>query len=129
MVSELGSGSGRKTRWILSALGGREPVSYYPIEISRAALASCAVRAERHRERQHRGGRARVPGRPARSRRAARRRAHLLVLFLGSTIGNFDSGADARFLSDVRDILAPGDLLLLGADLLKPLDRMVAGLR
>ena len=41
MVSELGSGSGRKTRWILSALCEREPVSYYPIEISRAALASC----------------------------------------------------------------------------------------
>src|ERR1039457_5296813 len=35
LVSELGSGSGRKTRWILRALCEREPVSYYPIEISR----------------------------------------------------------------------------------------------
>ena len=41
LVSELGSGNGRKTRWILSALCAREPLSYYPIEISRAALASC----------------------------------------------------------------------------------------
>src|SRR5436305_11439305 len=41
LVSELGSGNGRKTRWILSELCVREPLSYYPIEISRAALASC----------------------------------------------------------------------------------------
>jgi L-histidine N-alpha-methyltransferase len=41
LVSELGSGNGRKTRWILNALCERGPVSYYPIEISPAALASC----------------------------------------------------------------------------------------
>jgi uncharacterized SAM-dependent methyltransferase len=47
------------------------------------------------------------------------------VLFLGSTIGNFDSGADARFLRQVRDFLLPGDSLLLGADLIKPVERML----
>ena len=41
MVSELGSGSGRKTRAILSAMRRYGPFSYYPIEISRAALVSC----------------------------------------------------------------------------------------
>src|ERR1035437_694516 len=41
LVSELGSDSGRKTRWILRSLCEHEPVSYYPIEISPAALASC----------------------------------------------------------------------------------------
>src|SRR5512144_2163406 len=41
MVSELGSGSGRKTRPILNALRARGPLSYYPIEISPAALVSC----------------------------------------------------------------------------------------
>jgi uncharacterized SAM-dependent methyltransferase len=44
---------------------------------------------------------------------------HLFVLFLGSTIGNFDPGADVRFLRDVRKTLAAGDSLLLGADLIK----------
>jgi uncharacterized SAM-dependent methyltransferase len=41
LVSELGSGSGRKTRWILSALCEREPVSYYPIK-SREPRSRCA---------------------------------------------------------------------------------------
>src|SRR2546427_8427233 len=33
-VAELGSGSGRKTRWILEALGRRQSTTYCPIEIS-----------------------------------------------------------------------------------------------
>src|SRR5437867_4862542 len=41
VVAELGSGSGRKTRWLLGALGRRGPVLYYPIEISPAALTPC----------------------------------------------------------------------------------------
>ena len=125
LVSELGSGSGRKTRWILSALCEREPVSYYPIEISRAALESCESELNDIEsvsivgvEREYLDGLREV---------AALRAAgtHLLVLFLGSTIGNFDAGADARFLHEVRDVLTPGDLLLLGTDLLKPVERMI----
>src|SRR5207248_9284379 len=38
-VAELGSGSGKKTRWILKALSRRQHTSYFPIEISRIALA------------------------------------------------------------------------------------------
>src|SRR5579864_8573720 len=37
-VCELGSGSGKKTRYILNALGCNEPISYFPIEISPSAL-------------------------------------------------------------------------------------------
>src|ERR1039457_5288161 len=40
-VAELGSGSGKKTRQILEALCRRQRTPYYPIEISRAALAMC----------------------------------------------------------------------------------------
>src|SRR3981189_1429518 len=40
-VAELGSGSGKKTRWLLEALCRRQRTSYYPVEISRAALAMC----------------------------------------------------------------------------------------
>src|SRR5512132_4435384 len=36
-VAELGSGTGRKTRWILEALAGRGPAMYYPIDISATA--------------------------------------------------------------------------------------------
>ena len=125
LVSELGSGSGRKTRWILSALCEREPVSYYPIEISHAALASCASELDDIEsvsivgvEREYQDGLREVAAlRPPAT--------GLLVLFLGSTIGNFDHGADARFLSEVRSILAPGDWLLLGTDLRKPVERMI----
>jgi uncharacterized SAM-dependent methyltransferase len=53
---------------------------------------------------------------------AARRKPgqHLLVLFLGSTIGNFGRMAGVKFLAQVRQILRPGDSLLLGTDLEKP---------
>src|SRR5438132_2604313 len=37
-VAELGSGSGKKTRWLLRALAGRQPTAYHPIEISPTAL-------------------------------------------------------------------------------------------
>ena len=43
-----------------------------------------------------------------------------LVLFLGSNIGNFDPPAANAFLRTIRAALAPGDALLLGADLVKP---------
>jgi dimethylhistidine N-methyltransferase len=126
LVSELGSGNGRKTRWILSSLCAREPLSYYPIEISRAALASCESELRDIEavsivgvEREYLDGLGEVAAvRPEDS--------HLLVLFLGSTIGNFDRGADARFLSRVREFLRPGDSLLLGTDLLKVEERMIA---
>src|SRR5438128_11730131 len=36
-VAELGSGSGKKTRWILEALSRRQRTYYFPIEISPAA--------------------------------------------------------------------------------------------
>jgi uncharacterized SAM-dependent methyltransferase len=125
MVSELGSGSGKKTRYVLEALCQQHAISYYPIEISPAALSLC--------ERELAG----IDGvsilgieceyldglREVASRRKPGEQ--LLVLFLGSTIGNFDTGADRRFLRTVRDILIPGDSLLLGTDLVKPLDKLI----
>ena len=60
---------------------------------------------------------------PGRSARSAARRApgqRLLVLFLGSTIGNFEPEAAIEFVGSVRADLDPGDALLLGTDLVKP---------
>jgi L-histidine N-alpha-methyltransferase len=126
MVAELGSGSGKKTRWLLEALSSLQPISYYPIEISRAALAMCerelgdidAVHIVGF-EREYLDGLLEV---------AARRRMgeQLLVLFLGSTIGNFEHPADVNFLRKVRQILQPGDALLLGTDLEKPVPQLIA---
>lgn len=126
LVAELGSGSGKKTRWLLEALCSRQHTSYCPIEISASALAMCerelgdldAVSIVGF-EREYLDGLLEV---------AARRKPgeHLLVLFLGSTIGNFDRPADIKFLRGVRRILAPGDSLLLGTDLEKPAHQLVA---
>jgi L-histidine Nalpha-methyltransferase len=44
----------------------------------------------------------------------------MLVLLLGSNIGNFDAPAADEFLQRIRAAIAPGDSLLLGADLVKP---------
>lgn len=125
LVSELGSGSGRKTRSILGALCERGPVSYYPIEISSAALASCTAELGNLEcvsivgiEREYLDGLREVAALRARE-------GHLLVLFLGSTIGNFEAGADTRFLSEVRSVLAAGDSLVLGTDLVKPVKRLL----
>src|SRR5205823_12230037 len=50
----------------------------------------------------------------------ARTAERTLVLFLGSNIGNFEPGAARKLLAAVRGRLAPGDALLIGADLRKP---------
>ena len=124
-VIELGSGSGRKTRWILEALADREPVAYFPIDVSAAALLKC------HQELGHLGAvsivgleRSYLEGL---QEVASRRRPDqtLLVLFLGSAIGNFDPPAAEHFLHDIRRQLKPRDALLLGTDLQKSVDAML----
>jgi uncharacterized SAM-dependent methyltransferase len=49
----------------------------------------------------------------------------LLVLFLGSTIGNFDPPAAEMFLCDIRRHLKTGDALLLGTDVEKSVHDML----
>jgi L-histidine Nalpha-methyltransferase len=125
-VAELGSGTGKKTRLLLEALCRRQTVSYYPIEISSSALANCARELNDMRcltvvglEREYLDGLLEAAARRGEAQ-------HLLVLFLGSTLGNFDSGANLTFLKQLRQILWEGDFLLLGADLEKDVDTMSA---
>lgn len=126
IVAELGSGSGKKTRYVLEALALRQPVHYHPIDISGAALAQ----SERELglidrvsilgfEAEYLDGLAAV----ARRREPGQR---MLVLFLGSTIGNFDRPAGEAFLRRVREALLPGDRLLLSTDLVKPEAQLIA---
>jgi L-histidine Nalpha-methyltransferase len=48
-----------------------------------------------------------------------------VVLFLGSNIGNFDPPAAGELLRRIRGSLAPGDALLLGTDLVKPVHELL----
>ena len=125
IVAELGSGSARKTRPLLEALARRRPTTYHPIEISPAALALA------ERELGHLDG-VSVRGFEAEyldglGRAAARRGSdeRLLVLFLGSSIGNFNRHEDCEFLARIRQLLDRGDALLVGTDLVKAVARMI----
>ena len=125
-VAELGSGSGKKTRWLLKALARRQPTAYCPIEISPTALAMCkrelgdidAISIVGF-EREYLDGLAEVA-------EGRKKDESLLVLFLGSTIGNFDRPAGLEFLRQIRGILREGDALLLGTDLLKPIPQLLS---
>ena len=125
IVAELGSGSSKKTRWLLEALSHRQPTTYHPIEISRAALEM----SERELddlprvsilgfEKEYLDGLLEVSARRLPGQ-------HVLVLFLGSSIGNFDRQPGEEFLRRVRQTLVPGDGLLLGTDLEKPIPQVL----
>ena len=110
-VAELGSGSGKKTRWILEALSRWQRTFYYPVEISRTALLMCQRELSDIDslsivgfEREYLDGLLEVAAHRQRGQ-------HLFVLFLGSTIGNFDRPAGVKFLAEARRILEPGDSL------------------
>jgi L-histidine N-alpha-methyltransferase len=49
-----------------------------------------------------------------------------MVVFLGGTIGNLHPPQRAHFLASLAAAMAPGDTLLLGTDLVKERDRLVA---
>ena len=49
-----------------------------------------------------------------------------LIVFLGSTIGNFSAEETREFLANVRRLMRPGDYFLLGVDLVKPEAELVA---
>ena len=125
LVVELGSGNGRKTRRLLERLACREPVTYFPVDISPAALVKC-------RQEMLGIGAVSIVGleksyldglREVAARRQSRQT--LLVLFLGSAIGNFDPPAAEDFLREIRRCLRPGDALLLGTDLVKPVEDLL----
>jgi dimethylhistidine N-methyltransferase len=121
LIVELGCGSGEKIVILAETLqaAGRHG-RVHLIDISSQALEQSERTLGRlrhisvvgHRETYEVG-----------LRHAARQReagSPVLVLLLGSNIGNFDSPAAGEFLRAIRAALASGDALLLGADLIKP---------
>jgi L-histidine Nalpha-methyltransferase len=123
-IVELGAGTATKTSALLRAFARRQlRVKYYPVDISASALgdAKDRIKAECqnvtvlpvvadfshgfHFLRE-------IPGRK-------------LVLYLGSSIGNFEWNDAIAMLRKVREQLTPGDALLLGTDMVKPPEILV----
>jgi L-histidine N-alpha-methyltransferase len=120
-VVELGSGSARKTRYLLDAFSARRPdFEYVPVDVDAQMLdksgqalvaeyPSLRVTALESDFRAPSEAMAMLP----------RIKGRTLVLFLGSSIGNLDPDEAAEMLADLRSALSPGDGLFLGADLKK----------
>ncbi len=111
---ELGSGSSEKTRHLIAALDGLH--TYVPVDVSESALtgAGQALAAERPGLRVHALVADFTAGLTLPDTPGPR-----LVAFLGGTIGNLLPAERSAFLASVRSLLAPGDALLLGTDLVK----------
>jgi len=118
-IVELGAGSADKTRLLLSAAVDRQDtVVYEPVDVSASALEEAQERIEREipgvivapRVEDYCQGLELDPPAPGERR---------LVLYIGSSIGNFEPEEAHRLLCNVRAALAPGDALLLGVDLAK----------
>ncbi|TQN31004.1 L-histidine N-alpha-methyltransferase [Haloactinospora alba] len=121
---ELGSGSGEKTRLLLEALRARASLNgFVPVDVSGEFLEEAATRiaAEYPDMRVH----VAVAD--------FERHAHLLptrgrrlVAMLGSTIGNQTPEGRRALLADLHGTMAPGETLLLGLDLVKSRERLLA---
>jgi L-histidine N-alpha-methyltransferase len=122
-IAELGAGSAEKTRLLLRAAVERQrTVIYEPVDVSASALDGACQRIEREitgvtvtprvMDYTHGDGRRFHLG-------PADENERRLVLYIGSSIGNFEPRQALRLLRRVRAALRPGDGFLLGVDLVK----------
>ncbi len=122
-VVELGAGSADKTRLLLKAATELQgTVLYEPVDVSATALEAARERIEREiagvtvapRVADFtQGDGSRLQSGPVDSRERR------MVLFIGSSIGNFEPRAAKQLLRRVRAGLRAGDCFLLGVDLVK----------
>jgi L-histidine N-alpha-methyltransferase len=119
-IVELGVGSGEKLARLIGALPEGAAADVHLVDVSQAALDATSARlsglpdlaVHRYLGTYEQG--------LAELRRGASGAARKAVLLLGSNIGNFDAPAARTLLQEIRRALARGDLLLVGADLVKP---------
>ena len=125
-IVELGAGSADKTRLLLDAATLRQQtVLYEPMDVSASALEAARERIERENPAvrvaplcmDYTRGLDLDPTEPGERR---------LVLYIGSSIGNFEPDEALRLLRQVRARLNPGDGLLLGVDLVKDAPTLLA---
>jgi L-histidine N-alpha-methyltransferase len=121
---ELGSGTSEKTRLLLDAFArGDQLRRFVPFDVSETTLraAAQAVATEYAPVEVHA-----VVGDFERHLHTIPRDGARLVAFLGGTIGNLAPAPRQRFLRHVAAGLGPNDAFLLGTDLVKDTDRLVA---
>ena len=116
-VVELGSGSAIKTRHLFEVLSkNQEKIEYYPIDIS-SIVKESSQRLQNEFDNlqitgivdQYESGLDLVKDMDD----------NKIIAFFGSSIGNFDQQSMLDFLSKIRNSMKPGDLFLLGMDLVK----------
>jgi dimethylhistidine N-methyltransferase len=124
LLVEYGSGSSVKTRILLDHM--ESPVGYVPIDISGEYLHGIADNLrDQHPD---------VPilplvedfTQPFTLPEPARAPARRVVYFPGSTIGNFSVPEAVRLLKAMRSVAGPSGAILIGFDLVKPLNRLRA---
>ncbi len=117
---ELGPGNGEKLVALLRTRHDADsPLRVHLVDISRAALTLASglvaglpgIEVVTHQATYHQGLEA--------VSREQTGDGATLALFLGSNIGNFDPPDALALLRQLHDALRPGDLFLLGADLVK----------
>ena len=121
---ELGSGTSEKTRLLLDALDDTGRLErFIPVDVSEATLREAAAAlAVRHPEVEVEA----VVGDFTLHLGQMPHHGRRLVAFLGGTIGNLYVEERAAFLGVLADSLEEGEWVLIGTDLVKEIDRMVA---
>ena len=125
-IVELGAGSADKTRLLLkAAVAAQGSVLYEPVDVSATALEAARERIEREIPEVTVAPQVMdyVHGLDLDSEGPDERR---LVLYIGSSIGNFEPEDAVRLLTRIREALRPGDSLLLGVDLVKDVSTLLA---
>jgi L-histidine N-alpha-methyltransferase len=121
---ELGSGTSEKTRFLLDAMSAAGFLRrFVAFDVSERTLRASAARiAEEYPGVEVTA----VAGDFDRHLGLLPRDGRRLIAFLGSSIGNFGPKERARFLADLRDSMDPAETLLLGVDVVKDEQRLVA---
>ena len=125
-ILEFGSGAGIKIRKLIDALSS--PRTYIPIDISEEILlASSAQLAQQYPELAVFPVVADYLSPIQLPEQFSHQSEHKkLVFFPGSTISNFEPQAAIHFIKHIRALLGEGDALLIGVDLVKPAERILA---
>ncbi|HUK88933.1 MAG TPA: L-histidine N(alpha)-methyltransferase [Blastocatellia bacterium] len=128
---ELGSGSAEKTRFLIDVLLDRqEELLYIPIDISAASLEQSANELSAEypgiKVAPYSGDYFSVLAELRETGLPGGDDSRSIFLFLGSNIGNLNPDESRSFLRDIWKLLSPGDALLLGADLKKDTETLVA---
>ncbi|UCC73559.1 MAG: L-histidine N(alpha)-methyltransferase [Gemmatimonadota bacterium] len=121
---ELGSGYSVKTEYLLSAYSrDEEPVRYVPVDVSDSALrAASRSIAETFSDVEFTG----INGTYRSAFPVLRQLSPQVLIFLGSSIGNFNDAEATSFWRSVADHLPAGNFFLLGVDLVKDVDVLEA---